>query len=388
MHQQQDSLYWALLYSLVCLRKYEILYYSEEQGEAWLQSPALKSNVIVRLKRYDVDWSSWVRKDLEHMEQTRAQCFRGKKKVYNIYISRFEPLDDWQAAITGENSHVFVRTVFFTEQNEKRQTDFMKMSLKMNDEEAAIVCSLKVKPAEVLRSHLSGFLELKKKQQHILNYARPFITKLFVAIQMVLFGVLEYAGGSTNTATLIAFGAKYNPLIVQGEWWRFFTAMFLHIGLLHLLMNTAALYYIGSQVERILGNIRFLFVYLFAGFCGSLLSFVSSDGVAAGASGAIFGCFGALLYIAASYTKVFSKTMMQSVFTLIGVNLLFGFAVPGIDNAGHIGGLIGGFLATVMVHVPEKKGSLFRKAAAMLIALLFVSVLLFYGLHMKGNGVL
>lgn len=388
MHQQQDSLYWALLYSLVCLHEYEILHNSEEQGEAWLHSPTLKSNVVVRLKRYDVDWSSWVRADLKHMERTRAQRFQGKKKVYNIYVSRFEPLDDWQAAITAENSHVSVRTVFFTEHNEKRQTDFMRMSLKMNDEEAAIICSLKEKPAEVLRFHLDGFLELKNKQQHILNYARPSITKLFAAIQIVLFGVLEYAGGSTNTATLIAFGAKYNPLILQGEWWRFFTPMFLHIGLLHLLMNTVALYYIGSQVERILGNMRFLFVYLFAGFCGSLLSFVSSDSIAAGASGAIFGCFGALLYIAASYAKVFSKTMIQSVLTLIGVNLLFGFAVPGIDNAGHIGGLIGGFLATVMVHVPGKKGSFLQKAAAMLIALLFVSVLLFYGLRIQGNGVL
>ncbi|WP_129727238.1 rhomboid family intramembrane serine protease [Ectobacillus funiculus] len=388
MHQQQDSLYWALLYSLVCLHKYEILHNSEEQGEAWLQSPVLKSNVIVRLKRHDVDWSSWVREDLKHLERMRAQRFRGKKKVYNIYVSRFEPLDDWQAAIADENSRVFIRTVFFTEYNEKRQADFMRMSLKMSDEEAAIIYSLKEKPAEALRSQLDGFLKLKNKQQYILNYARPFITKLFVAIQIVLFGVLEYAGGSTNIATLIAFGAKYNPLILQGEWWRFFTPMFLHIGLLHLLMNTVALYYVGSQVERILGNIRFLFVYLFAGFCGSLLSFVSSNAVAAGASGAIFGCFGALLYIAASYAKVFSRTMMQSVLTLIGINLLFGFAVPGIDNAGHIGGLIGGFLATVMVHVPGKKGSLLQKAAAMLIALLFVSILLFYSLHLKGNGVL
>ncbi|GAA3321887.1 hypothetical protein GCM10020331_039600 [Ectobacillus funiculus] len=158
MYQQQDSLYWALLYSLVCLHKYEILHNSEEQGEAWLQSPALKSNVIVRLKRHDVDWSSWVREDLKYLERMRAQRFRGKKKkVYNIYVSRFEPLDDWQAAIADENSRVFIRTVFFTEYNEKRQADFMRMSLKMSDEEAAIIYSLKEKPAEALRSQLDGF---------------------------------------------------------------------------------------------------------------------------------------------------------------------------------------------------------------------------------------
>ena len=108
---------------------------------------------------------------------------------------------------------------------------------------------------------------------------------------------MEMFGSSRNPYLLILFGAKYNPLILEGEWWRLITPMFLHIGLIHLVMNSFALYYLGTAVERIYGRYRFLFIYLFAGFAGTLASFLfSPDSISAGASGGIFGLFGALLF--------------------------------------------------------------------------------------------
>ncbi|HAQ06282.1 MAG TPA: rhomboid family intramembrane serine protease, partial [Bacillus bacterium] len=178
---------------------------------------------------------------------------------------------------------------------------------------------------------------------------------IFMAIQIIVFLIMEATGGSTDTSTLIKFGAKFNPLILGGEWWRFFTPIFIHIGLLHLFMNTLALYYLGMMVERLYGNIRFLIIYIVAGFGGTLASFIISPNLSAGASGAIFGCFGALLYFGVVNPRLFWRTLGLNIFVVLGINLAFGFTIPGIDNAGHIGGLAGGFAAAGILHLPKKK---------------------------------
>jgi rhomboid protease GluP len=382
LHSRQDSLYWSLLYILVSLGKYELLYYSDEEQEAWLETNQLNDTTVIRLKRRDIDWSSWVRNDLESIEpnikKLSRRGFRKKSAVYNVYISQWEPVDNWKDVI--EDVQSAAETLFFTEDNIGKQVHFLQSILQLKEEEAATVFALQEEEPEMLRYWLAQVMKMRQSQQEqILSNAKPFVTKALIAVQVIMFFLMEWHGGSTNTATLIQFGAKYNPLILQGEWWRFITPIFLHIGFLHLLMNTVALYYIGSQVEQILGNVRFLFIYIFAGFCGSILSFVTSGSVSAGASGAIFGCFGTLLYIVLTYAKVFSKTVMQSVLTLIGINLLFGFIVPGIDNAGHIGGLAGGFLAAAMVHVPKQKSRWSKRAGAASLAVIFIGGLLWYG---------
>nr|WP_267917672.1 rhomboid family intramembrane serine protease [Lederbergia citrisecunda] len=191
---------------------------------------------------------------------------------------------------------------------------------------------------------------------------------------------MEASGGTTNTETLIKYGAKYNPLILNGEWWRFVTPMFIHIGFIHLAMNTLALYYLGTAVEKMFGHSRFVFIYLFSGFMGTLASFVFSPSLSAGASGAIFGCFGALLYLGFSYPQIFFRTMGMDVITVIIINLIFGFTTTGIDNAGHIGGLIGGFLATGSVHFPRKQKHK-NQLVFLLSAIMIVGGLFYTGYH-------
>ena len=107
-------------------------------------------------------------------------------------------------------------------------------------------------------------------------------------------------------------------------------------------MNTLALYYLGVAVERIFGNVRFIFIYLFAGATGFIASFIFSSVLSAGASGAIYGCFGALLFFSAINPKLFFRTIGLNLFVVLGINLVFSFTASGIDNAGHLGGLAGG----------------------------------------------
>ena len=118
--------------------------------------------------------------------------------------------------------------------------------------------------------------------------------------------------------------------------------------------------YLGMLVERLYGNLRFLIIYIVAGFGGTLASFIISPNLSAGASGAIFGCFGALLYFGVVNPRLFWRTLGLNIFVVLGINLAFGFTIPGIDNAGHIGGLVGGFAAAGILHLPNKKHLLFQ----------------------------
>ena len=125
-----------------------------------------------------------------------------------------------------------------------------------------------------------------------LPQSRPIATWAILGINVFIWLAMTVLGGSTNPYVLVRFGAKFNPLIVQGQVWRLVTPIFLHIGLVHLAFNTYAIYAIAPQIERFFGTARFLSIYLLSGTYGVLLSFLLSPSLAAGASGAIFGMIG------------------------------------------------------------------------------------------------
>ncbi|MEH7345528.1 rhomboid family intramembrane serine protease [Bacillus sp. JJ1532] len=394
MNLQEDYLFWKLAHYFISEHNYRIVQLAEQHQELWLEKLENKEAQVIRLLKYNLDWSNWMQKDIEHTamngERIRKQLMRGEMNVINLYISAYPPVDDYEFRIekpfiqadkekTRVTSIIFDRS-HYEESLTKLNSIFQSIhSISINREgytESDI--------EEVKLAALSEASNRHKKEQALFQYGKPFFTYVFMIIQVAMFLLLEWKGGSTNTSTLIEYGAKFNPLILEGEWWRFFTPIILHIGLLHLLMNTLALYYLGTTVERIYGNARFLFIYLLAGFFGSLLSFVFSPNLSAGASGAIFGCFGALLYFGVIYPKLFFRTMGLNIIVILGINLVFGFTMPSIDNAGHIGGLIGGFLATGIVHFPKKKRLLIQ-GVSIIIAIVSITGLLKYGFNEPGR---
>lgn len=149
--------------------------------------------------------------------------------------------------------------------------------------------------------------------------------------------------------TLVDMGALYGPYTVQGgEWWRLFTAMFLHGGMTHILMNMFSLYLVGRGVEQYFDTKSYLTIYFFSGLLGGLVSLYMHPGsVGVGASGAIFGVFGALAgFFLAHRERIEShtKAFMKDFALIIGINLIIGFSIPSIDVSAHMGGLIVGFL--------------------------------------------
>ena len=163
----------------------------------------------------------------------------------------------------------------------------------------------------------------------------------------MIWAATELAGGSADPDVLLRFGAMYGPFIANGEYWRLFTAMFLHVGLTHLAVNSFALFIFGVQVERLFGHYRFAAIYMLAGLSGSVASFAfNSIGIAAGASGAIFGVLGALVaffVVRRNMMGEIGRQTLTGLLVLVAINLFFGLATPGIDNFAHMGGFIAGF---------------------------------------------
>lgn len=181
------------------------------------------------------------------------------------------------------------------------------------------------------------------------NKSRPYLTYTLIAINLVVFALMTLAGGSTQTSVLILFGAKVNSLILAGEFWRLFTSMFLHIGLLHLTFNLYALWALGPIMEDLFGRLRYITIYVISGIMGSIASFLCTDAISAGASGAIFGILGALVIYSRRKPFLWKSGFGKSLAVIIVINLSLGFFQPGIDVYAHIGGLISGmFLAAII----------------------------------------
>ena len=174
------------------------------------------------------------------------------------------------------------------------------------------------------------------------------VTWILLVMNLAVWAGLELSGGSASVPNLLRWGAKFGPAIADGEYWRLFTPMFLHIGFAHLLTNSLGLIIFGRLVERYFGSLNFLLIYLLAGVFGNIGSYAAlSNGVGAGASGAVFGiigAYGSFLFRNRSTTGSMAQSTLGGLGIIVGINLIFGFSVSGIDNWAHIGGLVGGFL--------------------------------------------
>ncbi|MHC9532515.1 rhomboid family intramembrane serine protease [Dellaglioa sp. BT-FLS60] len=211
----------------------------------------------------------------------------------------------------------------------------------------------------------------------------PFMTYFFISISAIVFIAMTIAGGSQDTNVLIEFGAKYNPLIMNGEWWRLFNPIFLHIGFEHIVLNMFTLYFIGIQIEELFGHWRFTGIYLLAGIAGNIASFVFSPGtISAGASGAIFGLFGAFLMLGDNFREsAYFRQMSQQFLLFIMLNLVFGFMSTSTDNAAHIGGILSGFLiATTLGTAGLAKISRVKRIAAFIIFIVINFILIKIGI--------
>lgn len=213
------------------------------------------------------------------------------------------------------------------------------------------------------------------KQQPSIMKGKTYMTFIMIGLCVIMFIIETLLGGSENSDVLVTLGAKVNYYIYQGQYWRLIAPLFLHIGLLHLVFNMYALFNIGPFIERIYGPVKFTVLYLLSGIMGCVFSFALGNlfGLSAGASGAIFGLMGSTLYFRKEYKEIFKKLIGSSIFFIIIINLIIGITTTGIDNLGHIGGLIGGYLSAEMLGLYQKNTFNSRKLIFGIIFILLIA---------------
>lgn len=294
------------------------------------------------------------------VKQVKKKTLSLKVKVLNIYtdVEDEKLLSDNDVFVTKEAdinnpklTSIFPNIVEKTERKEDGIEYFIKVTDSINKKNE----------------------KRSKMAEKIFSYKTPSITYIIMGICVFLFIMMYIFGnGSESTSTLIKFGANYDLLTKSGEYYRLFTCMFLHIGIWHLLCNMYSLYIIGKEIENLYGKSKYLVIYVLSGLCGSILSLAfSHNTISAGASGAIFGLLGALLYFGYYYRTYLGATIRSSIIPVIILNLIIGMLTPGISNSAHIGGLVGGILVSMMVGVPDKSTKI-EKTNGLILSIIYI----------------
>ncbi|BAV79131.1 rhomboid protease GluP [Streptococcus sp. NPS 308] len=210
------------------------------------------------------------------------------------------------------------------------------------------------------------------------------VTSFFLLVTGFVFLLMLITTGINfdRVKTLFQFGAMYGPIIrlFPEQLWRLFSAIFVHIGWEHFIVNMLSLYFLGGQVEEIFGSKQFLFLYLLSGMMGNLFVFAFTPKVlAAGASTSLYGLFAAIIVLRYATRSPYIQQLGQSYLTLFVINIIGSVLIPGISLAGHIGGAVGGaFLAVVFPVRSERRIYSFGQRLGATVLFIALAVFLFY----------
>ena len=373
---KNDELVMSLVHYFITEENYTPIVVKGVKDEIWLENLdgpyriiRINSNYIHNDEQYKFD----LFKTKKVVEQIKKKTLSMSMNTLNIFLN------------LGDNVHMMeeeknISSIKFTDIDQiLKDRNIIKVFPHMKDK------LIKDKEGIDLIVNVTNDINAKTVEDNkvftkIFEPKKMVITPILILLCVVVFiAMYIWGNGSENTLTLIMFGANNRYLVQQGEIWRLVTSMFLHIGIAHLLVNMYSLYIIGRQLEGFLGKIKYLIVYLGSGILGSLLSIVVHSSISAGASGAIFGLLGSLLYFGYHYRLYLGTVLKTQVIPIIVINLLIGFLVPGIDNFAHIGGLVGGYLITMALGVPgkSKKSDRINGIIVLILLVAFLSYMLF-----------
>jgi len=366
-----------LLHYFITVQGYNPIILHGAENEIWLENMDCDYKIVRIVSNYihnDEQFKFDIYRTKQIVKKIKKQTFSFNMNTLSIFIN------------LGEN----VRVDKFNNLNNMVIADVKDID-DLNKYEDVIkifpditkVTAFKEKGMELFLK-LTGDINKKNETENgiateIFKMKKPYITIGIILINVIVFLMMYLFGkGSNDVMTLVNFGALYKPLVVSGDYHRLLFSAFLHIGIMHLLVNSYSLYVIGTQLESFLGKFRYLFVYLISAVSGSLMSIVFSSNVSAGASGAIFGLLGSLLYFGYNYRVYLGNVLKSQIIPLIVVNLFLGFMISGIDNAAHIGGMIGGILSTMAVGLKHKTTN-FERVNGFIMLVIYVSFLIYMG---------
>lgn len=352
--EEKDLLVMKLVHYFIVKKNYSPVIIRGIDNEIWLENKEEKYNII-RIVTKHIHNSEQFNYD---MLRTRNIIDQIKRKTFTFSMNTLSVFTDveYRKDIIESYDKNFSNVVVEHEKDIYENDIIMSVFPKIREE--IIKGENNIELFDKITMEISKKnTEETEKREKMIKQRKPILTYLLIIINVIIFALMYmYGNGSEDTNTLVNFGANYIPLVKSGEYYRIITSAFLHIGILHLLFNMYALFVIGTQIEYLYGRFKYFFIYIFSAIMGSLFTVAlsSSNTVSAGASGAIFGLLGSMLYFGYNYRGYIGNSIINQVIPVILLNVVIGFTTPGIGNAAHIGGLIGGYIISMMLGIDSK----------------------------------
>lgn len=342
---KEDTLVMKLIHYFVTNEDYRPIVVHGVQNEIWLEN--LDNDIpLIRINSNYIHNEEQLMSDLRKVEVIRKtikkKTYSFRSKVLNLLMNTRD-----EVTLTEEENVLSIKVKNITELKKNKFINdyFPNFKEKVFSKNNGIVDVLEM-TEELNKKTIKEDNELAKI---FLKKDQPIVTYSIILLNIIVFmlSLLDYN-------MIINCFANYYVNVKNGEIYRLLTACFVHANFLHIFFNMYALYYIGPMVEKYYGKLKYLLIYLGSGIMGSLFSVVLSNNVSIGASGAIFGLFGSMLYFGYKYRATLDGFVRSGIIPVLFINLILGFIVPNIDVYGHIGGLVGGLLLSYIVGVYRK----------------------------------
>ena len=356
---KNDEIVMKLLHYFITIQGYNPVVLHGAKDEIWLENNEADYKIVRIVSNYihnDEQLSFDIFRTKQILKKIKRKMFSLKMEALSIFVN------------LGDNVHLEGKDFNNIKcANVKEINDLSKYSFIINKFPNILeVENVKEEGIELFIKLTDDInkknYEETKKAEDVFSKKKPIMTYILMGICFSLYILTALESGNfidLNLGVLYKYGALVNFNMMNhnfSELYRLFTSVFLHAGLLHLLCNMYSLYIIGPQLESFFGKVKYTIIFIGSGIIGNLLSmaFLQDAYVSVGASGAIFGLLGALLYFGYHYRVYLSGVIKSQIVPLIILNLIIGFLISGINNLAHIGGLVGGVLLSMAVGVKYK----------------------------------
>ena len=375
-----DEIIMKLMHYFVTEENYTPIIVNGVKDEIWLENTEnyykiirINANYIHNIEQYNYD----LYKVKKIVAQVKKKTLSFKMRTLNILL---DVNDDVEIQDTKNITSLKIKNVKDIKTSQKLLESFpdIKNNPLNNEKGFDLLINVTKEINEKTEEKNRNYEDVFKQKKILITY---ILMGINIGMFFLTYLIYFITKGNVDLYNLLSVNAS---AVKSGEIYRLLTGTFMHAGPLylpiHLFFNMYALYIIGTQVENFIGRYRYLIIYLRSAIMGSLLSCVILHGDSIGASGAIFGLMGSLVYFGYHYRVYFGNILKTQIIPLIIFNLLLGFYLSGVDNFAHIGGLIGGVLLTMAVGLKHKsqKAEQINGAIVYILLLGFLLFMLFY----------
>lgn len=371
-NEKKDLLVMKLLHYFITERNYNPVVVHGIQNEIWLENMNEEFKIVRIVMNYIHNKEQLEFDDFKVSrltKQIKLKTLTFKMKTLSLYL---DLNSDVELFDSKNNYHINLKNEKVLKNNEiiKKYYGDITQKLKFTEEGELLYKRIN---NDILKKNLDE----SEKLNDLFSPKKPIVTYVLISIITIVMLLMYILGnGSLDIKTLYKFGA----LVKDHNMLRIISSIFIHIGIIHYMMNVWALKILGEQTEKFYGHVKMFIIFLYSGIIGNLLSVIlmNKNSISAGASGAIFGLMSSILYFALNQRTYMAEALKKEILPVIIINILIGFSLSGINMFAHLGGLIGGFLISSAVGV-KYKTSKFERTNSIICSIILIVLLTYLG---------